>query len=623
MENYQQKKGVSQTANFIRECSKEAAKLNLGKISLSIIPCRQQCTTSGMRWRKEQRDKEFINNICITLTQRSPSIWDSVFHEINLVSQLTPELVAQVLLKIRRDAEASFYFFNWVGKQKGFKHTLHSISIAILTLSCAGLLNPAKTLIRQNSTNAPALFDALLSACKSRQLVFDLLLETYSQDKMIPEAFNTFYRMRDCEFKPSVRACNEVLHTLWTLNVIEVAWKFYWAMVQNGIGSDEYTFSILVQMLCKEGKVEDSVQLIGEMKKNGCQLDVALYNIALDGHFKEGKVTEGLKLLGHMFMKGLIPDFATYSSILNGLCRFRRTEEANRLFEDMLHKNSVPITDAATKCSSPENDSETLGIVPELVTCNAFVIELCRLAKMDAAELVFKKILDKGLIANGSVYNAMIDGYGKEGRIKEALQMHGEMLQYNLMLNSSSCKPIVNALCINGKVVEARKIFSTMLERGFVADSADYSILITAYCKEGNLEEANKLFHGMLEIGLMPSINTCCTLVRQYCKEGSTDEALYLHDKLKEYEILLDIVTYNALLQELCQKKQMQEADNIFYYMQNKGMPLTTITYTTMVRGHCKAENFREALKLHDEMLQKDLKPDIATYKDLIAGFDI
>lgn len=594
--------------------------------SMFCKQCTTTTTTTAMRWRKEHSHREFIKTICLTLMQRNTSTWDSIFNRNNLPSRLTPHLVDEILLKTKKDANASLAFFNWAAKQRGFKHTLYSTSIVIHTLFMAGLLNPAKTLIHQNSGHAPALFETLLRTlrvCSSKPLVFDLLMMTYSQERMIPEAVITFFRIRDCGFKPSLEACNEVLCTLWKMNLVEMAWKFYWAMVQNGISPDEYTFSILVQMLCKEGRVADSVQMLDEMKEKGGAVGVALYNVIVDAHCREGKVQKGLTLVQTMFDKGLIPDFVTYSSILNGLCMLGRSEEANQLFDEMICKKFAHISDVAMQYGPLEKAEAALGGAPDFLTYSAFVIELCRLVKMDAAEMVFKKIIRKGWTVNGSIYNAMLDGFSKEGRMKEALQMYNEMLQQNFLVNSSSCKVIINGLCMEDRVSEAREIFSTMLERGTVPESSDFSVLIAAYCKEGNLDVANELFHDMLQRGLIPSTNTCCILVKQYCKEGCIDEALCMFEKLTESDNFLDGVTYNALLLGLCQKQHMQEADKVFSFVQSKGLALSTISYTTMIRGHCKAGNFREALKLHDEMLQKDLKPDHATYKDLIAGFDI
>eukprot|EP01018_Ginkgo_biloba_P009710 Gb_34884 [translate_table: standard] len=582
-------------------------------------------STSASRWRKEVKENEFVNNICLTLMQRSA--WDSILEQNNLASELTPQLVVQVLLKTQTDAKASLNFFNWAEKQQGFKHNLESWCIIIHILASGGLLNPAQTLIRRigSAKRASALFNTLLKTfkgCNSKPPVFDLLLKTYSRSRMIPEAKETFYRMKAYGFIPSTRACNEFLYALQKLNKTEMAWDFYSEMRRSGINPNEYTFSVIAQLLCKEGKLVEAAKLLDEMKEKGCKPNVVTYNIVIDGHCKVGKVAEGLNLIGKMSEKGLIPDFSIDSSILNGLCTLRKIEEADRLFEEMLHKTSAPVNDATIQYCPTKKIEKAVGFAPDLVPYNAFINELCKLGKMDAAEMVFQKVLDKGLMLNNAICNAMIVGYSKEGRIKEALKMHDVMLQKNLLPDASTYNAIVNGLCMEGRVEKASEIFNAMLESGLVGNLATYSGMITALCKEGNLEGANRYLHDMLERGMVPNVGTCSSLVNQFCEDGSTNEALYLHEKSKDCGLLLDVDTYNALLLGLSQKRQMQEAKNIFNYMLNKGLSPNTISYTTMIDGHCKEGNFREALKLHDEMLQKGLKPDDATYKDLIIGFD-
>lgn len=80
-------------------------------------------------------------------------------------------------------------------------------------------------LLRTCNTTPQALFRAFMTIPQSKPAVFNLVMNAYVEVKMIAEAAETFYVMKEHGILPSLSSCNFLLQALVVSRKTEKAWE--------------------------------------------------------------------------------------------------------------------------------------------------------------------------------------------------------------------------------------------------------------------------------------------------------------------------------------------------------------------------------------------------------------
>ncbi|XP_020531287.1 pentatricopeptide repeat-containing protein At4g21170 [Amborella trichopoda] len=266
------------------------------------------------------------------------------------------------------------------------------------------------------------------------------------------------------------------------------------------------------------------------------------------------------------------------------------------------------------------NDNNCIVVTINYLDYGVFIRRLCKLGMTDAAELVFGIAHNALVFLQNASYIALLKGFSRDKRIKEAVRMYFLLLQRDIALNICECNVLLNALFKEEQSEEVNKVIKSVIRKGFYPDPLAISSHISSQCSKGGWQEANELLWVMLERGVMPNGFACGSFIRHYCEDGGLDYALSLHEKLVKLGNVLNAPSYNILLDQLYNGGKLEEASEMFDHMRNKNVT-SSASFITMISWFCWEKKFSEARKMHDEMLKKGLKPDEATYKRLISVF--
>uniref|UniRef100_M4DXE8 Pentacotripeptide-repeat region of PRORP domain-containing protein n=1 Tax=Brassica campestris TaxID=3711 RepID=M4DXE8_BRACM len=131
---------------------------------------------------------------------------------------------------------------------------------------------------------------------------------------------------------------------------------------------DIRTYNVLVDGLCYNGKVEKALMIFEYMQKR--EMDVSIvtvanrehynqetklktvmtcshhlaltYTIVIQGMCKVGKVEDDFDLFCSLFSKGMKPNVVTYTTMITGFCRRGLIHEADALFRKMKEDGFLP-----------------------------------------------------------------------------------------------------------------------------------------------------------------------------------------------------------------------------------------------------------------------------------------
>uniref|UniRef100_A0A5B7C2D7 Pentatricopeptide repeat-containing protein n=1 Tax=Davidia involucrata TaxID=16924 RepID=A0A5B7C2D7_DAVIN len=549
-------------------------------------------------WRTQYEQTQLVSQISSILLQRRN--WAPLLRNLNLSPELTLSLFLQVLRKTQNDPQISLTFFNWAKTNLGFRPDLKTLCKLTQILIEPGHLRQARPILDSLVQTYPPtqIVDSLIQPCKgtdSQSPILSSVVECYCNKGFFLQALEVFGKTKDNGCVLSIRSCNALLDVLQHENETRLAWCLYGSMLRNGVLANQFTWSIIAQILCKDGKFERIVRILDMGIYNP-----VMYNLIIDCYSKRGDFRAAFDYLNEMCDRKLNAGFSTYSSILDGASKYRDVEVVEMVMGCMVDKGLLP------KLLSPEYDS--------------IIQKLSDLGKTYAVDMLFKKASGERVELQGASYGCMLRALSKEGRVKEAIGIYRVMLQNSIVVNDSCYNAFVHVLCKEDPSEEVSELLRDMIRRGFSPCASELSKYITSQCDKGRWKQAEELLNEILEKGFLPDSFCCCSLIEHYCSSRRINLAIALHNKMEKLGGTLDVTTYNILLYGLFKEKRVEEAVTVFDYMRRQNL-VSAESFSVMISGLCHEKELRKAMKIHDEMLKMGLKPDEKTYKRLICGF--
>lgn len=118
-------------------------------------------------------------------------------------------------------------------------------------------------------------------------------------------------------FKPDTVTYNTLIHGFYRVGDVPEARQLFERMSMNKISPNVFTYTIMINILCKEGKFLKATDLF----EKKIFPDIAAYSALIDGLGKNGQLDKALHLLDRMLGQGLIPNIAIYDSLIRSFCR--------------------------------------------------------------------------------------------------------------------------------------------------------------------------------------------------------------------------------------------------------------------------------------------------------------
>uniref|UniRef100_A0A0V0IVU4 Putative pentatricopeptide repeat-containing protein, mitochondrial-like n=1 Tax=Solanum chacoense TaxID=4108 RepID=A0A0V0IVU4_SOLCH len=223
--------------------------------------------------------------------------------------------------------------------------------------------------------------------------ILNLFLRIYTKNANVELCLLVFEKMLRNEMLPDVKNCNRILRNLRDRNLVAKAREVYKMMGEFGIMSTIITYNTMLDLFCREGEVEQALDLLSEMERRECYPNDVTYNILINGLSKKGEFNHARGLIGEMLNKGLEVSAHTYNPLIYGYCVKGMVVEALSLGEEM----------------------EVRGASPTVSTYNTFIYALCRQGQASEARYWFSVMLKKNLVPDIMSYNTLIYGYCQWG----------------------------------------------------------------------------------------------------------------------------------------------------------------------------------------------------------------
>lgn len=174
-----------------------------------------------------------------------------------------------------------------------------------------------------------------------------------------------------------------------------------------------------------------------------------------------------------LFEEMPLRDVVSWTAMITGYRNARRFDDALFAFEQMqyagVEPNRVTLVNALAACSS--HGAVEMGV---------WIHDLVR---------------RRGLELDVSLGTALVDMYGKCGRVDEGLRVFERMKERNVWSWNAAIKGLANAM----RSHEAVKLFRDMVRQGIEADEVTLLAVLSAYSHSRLIEEGRELFDSLVQ----------------------------------------------------------------------------------------------------------------------------
>ncbi|KAJ0233861.1 putative pentatricopeptide repeat-containing protein [Hirschfeldia incana] len=380
-----------------------------------------------------------------------------------------------------------------------------------------------------------------------------------------------------------------------------------YSFVQNLIGNDEFddgeseiiellkdhkkailpdseSLSCVIDCLVKANEVDKAVSLLHNIVQNGLSPSLMMYKNVIEGMCKEGRSNESLKLLGKMRVE---PTQFTLNCIYG--CLAAQCDVAGAL--DLLKKMRF------------------YGFEPWIKNSTLLVKKLCENGRTVGACKYLDDVAGEGFLGHMVAYTAAIDGLIKNEGVDKGLELFRDICASGHSPDVIAYHVVIKALRKACRTTEADDLFNEMVSKGLKPSVATYNSMIDGWCKEGEVDRAMSCIARMYEDEKDPDVVTYTSLIHGLCASGRPSEAISRWNEMKGKDCCPNVITYMALIQGLCKCGWSSEALVYFHEMEEKEMEPGSAVYVSLVSSFLSSGNISAGFGIFREMVHKGRFP--------------
>ncbi|KAL3501497.1 hypothetical protein ACH5RR_035946 [Cinchona calisaya] len=213
-------------------------------------------------------------------------------------------------------------------------------------------------------------------------------------------------------FEPDIQTVEIMMETLFKTNRFSDAVRLFQSMRVKGrddLGVS--TYRLVINWLCKKGKIGESYVVFEEMRERGIKPDNEMLGSIVYGLICRGRVREAYKVVEEIEE----PDISVYHGMIKGLLRLKRAREATQVFRQMIKKGCEPVMHTYVMLLQGHLGKRgRKGDDPLVNFDTIFVGGLVKAGKSFEATKYVERVVNRGLEVPRFDYNRFLHYYSNE-----------------------------------------------------------------------------------------------------------------------------------------------------------------------------------------------------------------
>ena len=432
----------------------------------------------------------------------------------------------------------------------------------------------------------------------------------------------------------------------------EVSLQLFHQMRETNSVPDKYVVSSVLSACTMLELIEVGKQIHAYVLRMGVEMDVSVLNVFIYLYVKCGKVQAGRRLFDHMVVKNII----SWTTMIAGYMKNSYDWEAMKLFSEMsrlsLKPDGFACTSVLTSCGSVEalkhgkqvhaytikvnleyDDFVKNGLIDMYAKCNSLI----------DARRVFDGMSDPSVIS----YNAMIEGYSRQEKLCEAMdlfcdmrlrisqpslltfvsllgvsaalftlklsqQIHGLITKCGFSLDIFASSALVDVYSKCSCVRDARLVFQEMNEKDIVV----WNAMFFGYVQQLESEEALKLYLDLQLSGQKPDDFTFSALLTASSNLASLRNGQQFHNQLIKMGLDYDPFITSSLVDMYAKCGSIEEACKTFTFTSWRDV----VCWNSMISTYAQHGEAEKALQMFDRMRREGIKPNYVTFVGVLSA---
>ncbi|KAF5182986.1 Pentatricopeptide repeat-containing protein [Thalictrum thalictroides] len=364
---------------------------------------------------------------------------------------------------------------------------------------------------------ANELFDEMRSFGVEPNLVsWNGLIAGFSQNGLLSKSLLILQKMHLEGFKPDGTTISCVLSVVGDLEGLPIGIQIHAYVLKQALHSDKWVVSALLDMYGKCGSPSAMMQVFYELP----QMEVASCNALVAGLSRNGLVEDALKVFKQYKDNKIELNVVSWTSIIACCTQNGKDIEALQLFREM----------------------QLSGVKPNAVTIPCLLPACANIAALMHGKAAHCFSIRKGISSDVYVGSALIDMYGKCGRIVDSRHCFDSLPARNLVCWNA----IMRGYAMHGMAGEAIDIFNLMQKNGHKPDFISFTCVLSACCQGGLTKEGLQYFEKMSqEYGIEARMEHYACITTLLSRAGRLKEA---YSMIKEMPFEPDACVWGALL---------------------------------------------------------------------------
>ncbi|KAL6959364.1 Pentatricopeptide repeat-containing protein [Sarracenia purpurea var. burkii] len=432
----------------------------------------------------------------------------------------------------------------------------------------------------------------------------------------------------------------------------QVSLQLFKQMRETDVVPDRYVLSSVLSACSMLEFLEEGKQIHAYMLRRGTDMDVSVSNVLIDFYVKCGRVKTGQKLFTQMPIKNVI----SWTTMISGYMQNSFDWEAMKLFMDMNRFGWKPdafaCTSVLTSCASHEALEVGKQVHSYAIKVNLEFDEFVKTALIDMYSKCdsltdARKAFDGMVHLNAISYNAMIEGYSRNEKLYEALDLFHEMrlrsfsptlLTFVSLLGMSASlftvelskqihsiivklggsldvfagSALIDVYSKCSFVKDARCVFEEMNEKDIVV----WNAMLFGYVQQLENEEALKLYLELHFSGQKPNEFTFVALITAASNIASLPHGQQFHNQLVKTGLDFDPFVTNAVLDMYAKCGCIEEARKLF----DSTTWRDVVCWNSMISTYAQHGEAEEALEMFEEMMKEGIKPNYVTFVGVLSA---
>ncbi|XP_065868678.1 pentatricopeptide repeat-containing protein At2g17140 isoform X3 [Euphorbia lathyris] len=275
---------------------------------------------------------------------------------------------------------------------------------------------------------------------------------------------------------PDLITYSTIINGLCKAGRLDDAKKKFIEMKGKNLQPDSAVYDTFVHSFCREGKISSAFRVLKDMEKQGCNKTLQTYNSLILGLGSKNQIFEIYGLIDEMKEKGVSPNVYTYNHMLNCLCEGGRIKDAPSVLDEMLKKGISPniysfeiLIKAFCRASNFKEAHEVFEIA--LNVCghkealySLMFNELLLGGDVAEAKAIFETALDRSFCVGNFLYEDLIDRLCKDKKLEVANGVLHKLIDKGYQFDPASFMPVIDGFSKIGNKHESNELAERMME---------------------------------------------------------------------------------------------------------------------------------------------------------------